>query len=88
MCSDAEELRCRCWCNSAAVRQGYGLELRMGVVVEGRAASRAVVIAAIAPVTAGTEFRCVGVGGSTRLQISERIEENSKTCYGVVVLWC
>ncbi|KAA8549989.1 hypothetical protein F0562_001654 [Nyssa sinensis] len=53
MCSDAEELRCRCWCNRAAVRQGYGLELRMGVVVEGRAASRAVVVAAIAPVTAG-----------------------------------
>ncbi|KAA8519090.1 hypothetical protein F0562_013346 [Nyssa sinensis] len=52
MCSDAGELRCRCWCNSAAVRQGYGLELRMGVVVKGRVASRAVVVAAIAPVTA------------------------------------
>ncbi|KAA8534651.1 hypothetical protein F0562_032168 [Nyssa sinensis] len=55
-----QELRCRCWCNSAAVRQGYGLELRMGVVVEGRAARRAVVVAAIAPVTAGRyEYGCV-----------------------------
>ncbi|KAA8538829.1 hypothetical protein F0562_025521 [Nyssa sinensis] len=53
MCSDAGELRCRCWCNSAAVQQGYGSELRVGVVVEGRAASRAIVVAAIAPVTAG-----------------------------------
>ncbi|KAA8517762.1 hypothetical protein F0562_015233 [Nyssa sinensis] len=53
MCSDAGELRCRCWCNSAVVRQGYGSELRVGVMVEGRAASRAAVVAAIAPVAAG-----------------------------------
>ncbi|KAA8519188.1 hypothetical protein F0562_013444 [Nyssa sinensis] len=102
-------------------------------VVEGRAASRAVVVAAIAPVTAGrvgyrteeeqwqnvwisanwvrcdevrigqcalltnrassgsflgagTEFRCIGVGGSTRLQISERIEEalNSHFSNGIM----
>ncbi|KAA8531302.1 hypothetical protein F0562_006011 [Nyssa sinensis] len=63
MCSDAgviSELRCRCWCNSAAVRQGYGSELRVGVVVEGRAASRAAIVAAIAPVAAGRyEYGCV-----------------------------